>query len=279
MTENSFFYGKNVEFRLNVESNISENNLSIVKEYWANENLKFLNQPIQVQKKFGLTQKQLINLVQRFSTMGVFYGQCKYCKRDLSYTIKSQYGKYYNAKMPSSCNLCKNYDNYVAYISKFYKDNKIENNFDKLISVLSKDELDLLYSIINYKEHKVIFEKVFNLDDTNEIIWEKLFKLGKLNLVPLNDYSTKNIMNINFNQINSVEIKKKETSNVDNDLNIVLRKNSTNDEFDPIKFSGKFCVENKFNFNPKVIYSYKVWLNFEGNLVLRIETVPKDSYW
>lgn len=280
--------------QLHISEDCSEIDKTIIKLYWKFKNLDFINSPRSIQKKFDITQSQLIKIINSHTTI-TFYAYCKSCNSYEKHIATSQSNFNQTVSHQRSrisvfkCEHCKELERAQNYLEQKKKDEEfnqklndaiVNKNWEQL-SIFEKkllgnslemdfDELKKhYYSKLGQSHYYKFIRALENIENQNLLIlyrdtWHNNYIINRKFLPKLLEYK---------DEINFVEEKPQNSVTVDEETNTIKLKltvNETQNHPDSPMFAGTVTFQEKIVIEPGVEYIFGHWQRANNNLYLTL---------
>ena len=181
------------DFKIHIDENLDSKSKKIVDDYWLIQNSVFLYKASEIIQMHNITQGDLNKLVKKHSYCEINHGNCQECNEEMKVKICSKTD--FNSTMRDKIHTCSECRIELRRKSEKEYQDKLEEirkrklaYFDKAVNEkkwieLSKNELNLLYKLIENKTKSKIYANVFEGDSHSRSTWGYVNKFEGMGLL------------------------------------------------------------------------------------------------
>lgn len=284
------------EYKVTINSNIDENDLKLVKEYWELNDKEFVHKISHLANEYKVTAPRVKKIAMENSSCQIIHGTCKECNRILRNVVycRRDFKLYIWIPFEGTCGECEREINIRLKEEKRlkriqYLKEKFEKGIEqKTWTLLSRQEFKILMLIVKFKKSNIIEDLVFNNSIKDKKALNILTKLENLDLVVVDNLNYSSLPRVyNFSDKLEDIIFKFDPINLENDNKFeffesenhfmvnVLRNIRKEDGSRQPDYTSNITIKKSILLEEGVQYSFAGWVQENGSINLKI--YPKDK--
>lgn len=275
------------DYKIHIDEGLEIKTKKILNDYWLIQNNNFLYKATEITKMHDITQGDLTKLVKKNSYCEVLHGNCRECNEVMreKTTSKSEYISSIRDKS-HTCSQCR--AKFRRMIAKHEIDESEKKRKKSLLNFenaviekkwigLSKDELEILYNLIENKTKSKIYANVFEGKYSDKRVWNYVNKFQNLGLINVirNGFS---VVEFEFDDRINEAIRNllhiKSGANIDDEpvldyLSFSLIKKENKETIRQPDYGGTFILQRDVILRANVKYIYGGWIQIDGSINLK----------
>ncbi|AOW08939.1 hypothetical protein [Flavobacterium gilvum] len=284
------------DYEIHIDEDLDAKSKQMLNDYWLIQDGIFLNKVAGIIKMHGIKQGELNTLLEKHAHCEINHGNCCECDKEMKDKIflRSDFNYTFKSKV-NNCSECR--EEFRRKNEKEWKEhqNRQEEKrkeklafFDEVVNEkkwleLPKNELNILYKLIENKTMNKIFANVFNGNRGDKSMWRYVYKfesLGFFNAIrngiwvdklEFDERINEAIKNLFLNKADSD--KDREPSTALDELRFSLARKEYKQTINHPDYSGAFTLQRDVIFRAKEKYIYSGWIQTDGSINLRFTPV------